>query len=290
MKKALLKDSIKQISKTSKRFISILLMAFMGVGFFAGVRATSPDMAVTLDTYLDNKNMYDINLISTLGLTDDDINEIIQLDNIEKAIGIYSEDVFVKFEDAENVVKFITYDDKINNLEIIEGNLPQNSDECVIEYNMNVGKGIKVGDKLEIIENLEEDEEPSFINTQLKVVGIIKSPLYMSRDRGTTTLGSGKVNYFIYGSKDNINSEIYTEIGIAVNNTKQFNTLSEEYENNVENVKDNLELIKEKREKLRYDQVILEANTKLNDAQKEFDDEKRNAEQKIADAEKEIGR
>lgn len=288
MKKALLKDSIKQISKTSKRFISILLMAFMGVGFFAGVRATSPDMAVTLDTYLDNKNMYDINLISTLGLTDDDINEIIQLDNIEKAIGIYSEDVFVKFEDAENVVKFITYDDKINNLEIIEGNLPQNSDECVIEYNMNVGKGIKVGDKLEIIENLEEDEEPSFINTQLKVVGIIKSPLYMSRDRGTTTLGSGKVNYFIYGSKDNINSEIYAEIGIAVNNTKQFNTLSEEYENNVENVKDNLELIKEKREKLRYDQVILEANTKLNDAQKEFDDEKRNAEQKIADAEKEI--
>ena len=140
MKRALLKDSLKQIVKTNKRFISILLMAFMGVGFFAGVRATSPDMKQTLDKYLDNKNMYDINLVSTLGLTEDDINEISQIDGTEKVIGIYSEDVFVKFEDEETVVKCISYEDEINNLQILEGNLPQNIDECVVEYNMNIGK------------------------------------------------------------------------------------------------------------------------------------------------------
>ena len=198
MKRALLKDSLKQIVKTNKRFISILLMAFMGVGFFAGVRATSPDMKQTLDKYLDNKNMYDINLVSTLGLTEDDINEISQIDGTEKVIGIYSEDVFVKFEDEETVVKCISYEDEINNLQILEGNLPQNIDECVVEYNMNIGKGVKIGDYIEIRENLEDDEEPSFINTKLKVVGIVRSPIYMSRDRGTTTLGSGKVSYFIY--------------------------------------------------------------------------------------------
>ena len=89
MKKALLKDSLKQIAKTNKRFISILLMAFMGVGFFAGVRSASPDMKATIDTYYDNKNMYDISLVSTLGLTDEDIKVISELDGIDKAIGIY---------------------------------------------------------------------------------------------------------------------------------------------------------------------------------------------------------
>lgn len=288
MKKALLKDSLKQIVKTNKRFISILLMAFMGVGFFAGVRATSPDMRDTLDTYLDSKNMYDISLVSTLGLTDDDVSEISKLDGIDKVIGIYGEDVFVKFEDEEVVVKNITYNSEINNLEVVEGNLPQNADECVIEYNMNVGKEINVGDYIEITEELEEDEDPTFINNKLKVVGIVKSPIYMSRDRGTTTLGSGKVNYFIYGSKENVNSEIYTEIAITSCNSKEVNTLEEEYKELVENTKNNLETIKEDRQKARYDEVIDEATTKLEEAQKEFDEEKSNAEKKIADAEKEI--
>lgn len=288
MKKALLKDSLKQIVKTNKRFISILLMAFMGVGFFAGVRATSPDMKETLDRYLDNKNMYDINLVSTLGLTEDDLDAISKIDGIDKVIGTYSEDVFVKFEDEETVVKCIAYENEINNLEILEGTLPQNVDECVVEYNMNVGKEVKIGDYIEIRENLEDDEDSSFINTKLKVVGIVKSPIYISRDRGTTTLGSGKISYFIYGNKNNVNSDIYTEIDIAVSGSKDVNTLTEDYDKLIENIENKLKEIKPDREKIRSDEIILEANTKLNDAQKEFDEEKANAEKKIADAEKEI--
>ena len=76
MKKSLLKNNIKEISKTRRRFISILIMAFLGVGFYAGLNATSPDMLESLDSYADNSNMYDIQVISTLGLTDDDINAI----------------------------------------------------------------------------------------------------------------------------------------------------------------------------------------------------------------------
>lgn len=289
MKKALIKDSLKQIVKTNKRFISILLMAFMGVGFFAGVRATSPDMRETLDVYLDSKNMYDISIVSTLGLTDDDINAISNLSKENtKVIGIYSEDVFIKFEDEEVVVKNITYNNEINNLEIIEGSIPQNADECVIEYNMNIGKNVNLGDYIEIEENLEEDEDATFKNTKLKVVGIAKSPLYMSRDRGTTILGDGKVDYFIYGNKDNVDSEIYTEIDISMSNTQKLNTLTEDYKNLVENKKTDLDTIKEERQKSRYNEVITEATTKLDDAQKEFDEEKLDAEKKIADGEKEI--
>ena len=288
MKKALLKDSLKQIAKTNKRFISILLMAFMGVGFFAGVRSASPDMKATIDTYYDNKNMYDISLVSTLGLTDEDIKVISELDGIDKAIGIYSEDVFVKFEDEETVVKYITYENEINNLEIIEGNLPQNENECTVEYNMNIGKNVNVGDYIEITENLQDDETANLKNNKLKVVGIVKSPIYISRDRGTTNLGNGKLNYYMYGNKNNIDSEVYTEIDITVKGAKELNTKSDEYNELIENVKENLESIKSEREKIRYDELILEANTKLDDAQNEFNKEKSEAEEKIRDAEKEI--
>ena len=236
MKKALLKDSIKQIKKTNKRFISILLMAFLGVGFFAGVRATSPDMKKTIDTFLDKNNVYDINIVSTLGLTDDDIEAISKVDGVAEVYGIYSEDVFTMINEEEVVVKAYALEDNINKVEIIEGNLPQNPDECVIESTM---QSAKIGDYIDIKENLEEDEDPSFKNTKLKIVWIVKSPLYISRDRGTTSLGSGKISYYIYVSKENISSDIYTGIDIIAKDSKKFPDISYEYDNLISNVTKN---------------------------------------------------
>lgn len=288
MKKALLKDSLIQIKKTSKRFISMLLMAFMGVGFFAGVRATSPDMKKTMDIYLDSQKVYDIKIVSTLGLTDEDISAISNISNIEKVYGIYTEDVFTIFSDVENVVKIIEYNENINTPELVEGNIPKKADECVIDKNMQLAQNVKIGDYIEIKENLDEDEETTFINTKLKVVGVVKSPLYLSRDRGTTTLGSGKVSYFIYVSNENIDSDIYTEIDVIAKNTKEMNYISEEYDDYVESIKNEIEEIKSIREKARYDELVLEANNKLNDAQKEFDEKKADGEKEIKDAEKKV--
>lgn len=288
MKKSLLKDSFKEILKTYKRFISILLMAFLGVGFFAGVRATSPDMNLTIDKLLDNKNVYDINVVSTLGLTNDDIDEISKLQGVEQVKGLYSEDVFISFSDEESVVKIYGLDNEINIPGLLEGKLPENIDECVIEEYMKNSENISIGDYIEIRENLSEDEESSFINTKLKVVGTVKSPLYISRDRGTTTLGSGKISYYLYVNKDNIVSDIYTEIDISVTGTKKLLALSDEYDSLISKVKDNLENIKENRQEARYNELINEANQKLNDAQNEFDTQKVDAEKKIQDAEKEI--
>lgn len=288
MKKVLLKDSVKQIIKTHKRFISILLMAFLGVGFFAGVRATSPDMKKTIDSYFDSTNMYDITIISTLGLTDDDISEISKIDGVDKVYGIYSEDVFVSLKDEESIVKLYAYNEEVNSLEIVDGKFPEKADECVIEASMRDSKEISIGDYVEIKEDLGEDEETSFKHTKLKVVGIVKSPLYISRDRGTTTLGSGKINYYMYVNKDNIVSDIYTEADVLVKNSKELDTISDEYDELINKTIQNIESIKEERQEARYNELVNEANQKLDDAQKEFDTEKQDAEKKIADAEKEI--
>lgn len=288
MKKALLKDSLIQIKKTNKRFISILLMAFMGVGFFAGVRATSPDMKETMDRYLDKLNVFDIKIVSTLGLTEEDIDAISKIENVDNVIGLYSKDVFMEFSNIEQVVKVIEYNEASNIPELVEGNFPVAEDECIIDNNMKLAQNIKIGDYIEIREDLKEDEESNFKNTKLKVVGVIKSPLYISRDRGTTTLGSGKVAYFIYTNKSNITSDVYTEIDIIAKNAKEMNYISDEYDDYIESIENKIEKIKDKRQNARYEELMNEANEKLEDAEQEFTEKKADGEQEIQDAEKKL--
>ena len=132
MKKALLKDSLKEIKNTYKRFISILLMAFLGVGFFAGLRASSPDMVDTIDKYYDNQNVYDIQVISTLGLTDEDIDALSKVDNVENVYGSYEVDGKIETENSEIVAKVIELAN-VNTPMLLEGEMPQNVNECLVE-------------------------------------------------------------------------------------------------------------------------------------------------------------
>ena len=295
MKKALIKDSFKEIKKTYKRFLSILVMAFLGVGFFAGLRATPSDMALTLDNYADDTNLFDIEIISTLGLTDDDAEEIKKIEGIENVYPSYEEDVYMKIEDNESVIKVIEYNEEYNRITLLEGNFPKEIDECVIDSYMQRESGIQIGDYIEIREDLEIDEddeenseESTFSKTKLKVTGIVTSPLYMSAERDISTLGNGKVDYFIYVPKSNITSDVYTSIYVSVANTKEEHALSLEYKEKVNKVINSLEEIKEERQDIRYQSLIDEANEKLDDAEKELEEEKTKAEKEIKDAEKDL--
>lgn len=153
---------------------------------------------------------------------------------------------------------------------------------------MNSAENINIGDYIEIKENLSEDEEKSFYNDKLKVVGIIKSPLYISRDRGTTTLGSGKIAYYMYVDKSNINSDIYTEIDITVKDAKSLSSLNDNYKNKIKDFENELEDIKEERQNARHQELIDEATNKLNESQTEFENSKKEAEDKIKEAKKKI--
>ena len=298
MKKALRKDTLIEIKKTFKRFLSILVMALLGVGFFAGLRATPSDMSMTLDKYADDTNLFDIQVISTLGLTDDDVNRIKELEYVEEVYPVYDEDTFVKINDEENerIIKVLELTDEINKVKLQEGNLPKDNTECLIDSFM-AGSGVKVGDYLTIKEDIddsetdledEDKEEPTYKCSKVKVVGIVTSPLYMSIERGTTTLGNGKIEFFVYVPKSNIDSDVYSSIYVKVENTNELDGLSKEYQEKVDCVISELEEIKEDREDFRYKELITEANEKLDDAEKELNEEKEKAEKEIADAEKKI--
>ena len=288
VKRALLKDTFKEIVKSYKRFISILLMALLGVGFFAGLRASSPDMVDSIDTYYKNQNVYDIEIMSTLGLTNDDINALSNIENVENVYGTYSRDGTIKTSDKEIVSKILCVDD-VNKPVLVEGSMPENVDECVVEQKFLKDTGKSIGDTIEIEPEKTEGEEEEFLkNKSLKIVGVVQSPLYISRERGSTKLGTGVINYYIYINKENVNSEIYTEIYITLENTEKYQTASNKYEDYVEETKNKIEEIKEERENARYQELIDEANQEIAKAEEEFNTEKQNGETQIQDAENKI--
>ena len=195
MKKALVKDSIKEIKNTFKRFISILLMAFLGVGFFAGIRATSPDMVDTIDKYYKDQNVYDIQVVSTLGLTQTDADELSKVQGVKEVYSTYEVDGKIDVENEEVVTKIITLED-VNKPILIEGKMPENVNECVVEKSFLTTNKKNIGDTIQVqIEEITKTtgEKISYLKeSELKIVGTVQSPVYISRDKGTSKLGTGQ--------------------------------------------------------------------------------------------------
>ena len=294
IKKALLKDTFKEIKKSYKRFISILLMALLGVGFFAGLRASSPDMVDSIDTYYKNQNVYDLEVMSTLGLTDSDIEALANIENVENVYGTYSRDGLIKTNDKEIVSKILCVDD-VNKPILIEGSMPENIDECVVEESFLEGTDKNIGDyidiepeKTESTSATDEGETEYLKNKTLKIVGVVESPLYISRERGSTKLGTGVIDYYIYVNRENVNSEVYTEIYITLENRDKYQTGSNKYEDYVEETKNKIEEIKAERENARYQELIDEANAEIAKAEEEFNTEKQNGEAELQEAENKI--
>ena len=250
MVKVHFKNSIKSIIKSRRRFLSILIMAFLGVGFFSGLKACGPDMKEMLDNYVDNNKMYDIKIQSTLGLTEDDLKIVRKIDNVLKVFPSKEKDSLVKINNKQEVAQLIPYDD-VNIPHVVEGRLPKNNNECVIDklYNKSLlGKYITIDNK------------------KLKIVGYVESPLYMSTDRGTSLLGNGTVALFIYVNKDFLESDYYTSFNILVKDAKQEVTSSKKYNKLVDNVIEDINKIKKTQEEKRYESIIDEANNKIKEA------------------------
>lgn len=291
IKKSLLKNNLKSIYKTRRRFISILVMAFLGVGFFAGLVATSPDMLDSLDKYADSSNLYDINIISTLGLTDDDITALQALDGVENAYGIQTKDSISKIDDKESICKVIEYNENVNTPVIVAGRNIENENECLIDPAIvRTGEGSEryIGKKI-VLENndLDSDDKPIFTKKEFEIVGIAETPIYISSERGNTNIGNGTVSFYIF-TKDVINMDYYTGVYVTAKDAKETVTNSDEYLSIINSVTSEIEAIKETRENARYQFLVDEATAKVNDAQKEFDDKKQDVEAELQDAENQI--
>ena len=288
----MLKDSVKEIKNTYKRFISILLMAFLGVGFFAGMRAASPDMVDTINQYYKDTQVYDVQILSTLGLTNQDIKEITKIENVENVIGTYEIDGKLEIENKEVIAKIMCIEE-MNQPILLQGELPKNQEECVVEESFLKRNHKEIGDTIEIkvekMKNTEGEEEQYLNQNKLKIVGTVKSPVYIARDRGTSNLGSGKIDYYMYITRENIKAnEIYTNLYIKIKDAEKYTTSSHQYNKCIEEVKEKIENIKEERQQARHNELVSKATEKVEKSEEEFNTEKKNAEEKLEEARRKI--
>ncbi len=292
MKTALLKDTFKEITHNYKRFISMLLIVLLGVGFFAGIKAASPDMKETLDQYFDSQNVMDIQVISTLGLTKTDLEELQKVEGVEQVEGSYSADAMVNIGEEEVVVKLESLPENINQVKIVEGRLPQNNTECVVEENFLLGTNHQIGDQIQIeVEDITNDEgetQKLLKEEKVTIVGTIQSPLYIYIERGSTKLGSGKIDYYLYLPRENFDTDLSSVAYITVEGAKDLKTYQNNYEDRIQEIEDKIDAISEERRQARYDEIYNEANSKIEDAQKELEDQTKKAQDEIESAEQEL--
>ena len=266
LKKSLFKNNFKSINRTKRRFFSILIMAFLGVGFFSGLVATSPDMLDSLDRYADSSNLYDINILSTLGLTDDDIISIQGVEGVDKVYGTQSKDSLVKIDDQESICKVIEFNENINSPVVIAGRNIENENECLLDPAIvRTGEGAEsfIGKKIFLKnEDMDSEDNPIFTVKEFEIVGIAETPVYISSERGNTTLGNGTVSFYIFTQDNVINMDYYTGLYVTVKGAKATVTNSDEYLKLVNSVIAKIENIKETHENARYQSLVDDATKK----------------------------
>lgn len=287
MKSAMKKDFWREIKHTKSRFFSIMILVALSVAFLSGLKATAPDMKQTGDNYLDSLHLADIQVLSTLGLTEDDIDALRAQDGIENAEGEYVIDAFADSGSAEAVVKVLSLSEAgINDVLLCEGRMPARADECVVEENMLELLDISIGDTITLEPDSKLDD--ALAGEEYTVVGTIRSPVYIAVERGTSTIGSGTVKAYLYLPREAFTLDYYTAAYARVSGAAEMTAFYDEYDDYIDSVIDALEPFGDERAALRHDSLVAEATEKLDDAQRELDDAKAEADEELGKAEREL--
>ena len=283
--KALHKDFWMEIRKSKARFISIFLIVALGVAFFSGIQASSPDMRYSGDAYYEAAKLMDLKIQGTLGLTQRDVKAVSDIDGVELAEGSYSTDVMSGEDDARKVLHLESISSNFNLLTADEGRIPEKSGEIFLDKPFAKNRGYKIGDTISVS---EDGDSELLKKTTYTVVGIGSSPLYISFNRGNTTLGSGEVSGFGYILPEDFEQEAFTQIYIMVHESGDVISYTDAYDNLIRKIQKRVEGIEKEQCSLRYDEIVAEANEKLDDARKELEDGKKESEEKLGDAKKKL--
>lgn len=278
------KDFFMEIRKSWGRFISIFLIVALGVAFYAGIRASEPSMRISGDAYFDKEHLMDIKVMGTMGLTEEDVEAIEDVDGIELAEGTYSMDALCNTGDTEQVVHVMAMQEHFNDVQVSEGRLPEKEGECLMDEEFALASGYGVGDTITLSSGDEEPLEDSLTTDVFEVVGIGNSPLYISFGRGSSTIGNGEVSGFIAVDPDSFCMDVYSEICVRVTDAEQEIAYTDGYTSLTDAAVDALEKIEDERCQARRQEIVDEAEGELADAQATVDEES----QTLADARSEL--
>lgn len=294
--KALWKDFFREILKSLNRFISILAIIFIGVAFFAGVKATAPDMKHSMDLYYDEYNLMDIRVLSTLGLTPEDIRAISRSDGVLEVQSGYFTDVVTTIDATEYVVKVhsipterMSQIDNINRFKITAGRYPQRAGECLIEDSLNLDVGLEIGEKFRVSSGKAEAiTEKTLAADEFIIVGKAITPYYLSYEKGTSELGRGKIDFFMMILEEDFSLPVYTEALVTVKGAKALNSYNKDYEKLVTKAVTPLENLGTDRSVIRLAEIKDIALRELAAATEQFNAEKEKFDQEIKKGEEDL--
>lgn len=290
-KEALYKDIFRNIKLTVGRFMSIMLIVAIGIAFFSGLKIAPLVMKKTADKYYKDYNLRDIQIISSLGLTDEDLKEIKKINNVEQAEGSYFFDVLLNKDGKEIVVRLHSFsnENQIDGVRLIKGRLPKKANECVVEIDVKKELLYPLGSKIHIdTKGKNNDLNDKIDNKKFKVVGAVQTPNYLSEEKGNSNLGYGKIDSYVYIPDENFKLDQYTDILVKVEGSDKLNSYSDNYFKLVDNVRKDIENISEKRENIRYNQILNSIDKKFVEVEKEFKNEKNLALNKLENLELEL--
>lgn len=287
-KTALRKEFWMSIRKSPGRFLSIFLIVALGVSFFSGIRASEPDMRVSGDRYYDETNLMDLKVQGSLGLTDDDVKALSEVEGIRSAEGGYSVDAFCKVDENEKVLHIASSYETVNQTTLSEGRMPEGDSECVLDEDFMEANGYEIGDTLELSSGTEDPLTDSLKKEELTIVGAGSSPEYISIERGSSLIGNGEVSAFAVVAPEAFALDVYTEIYLLVDGAEAKTCYTDGYDDLVAEVKKRVEDIADVECVRRTEEIKSKALQEIADSQSELDDAKKEADEELAKAEQEL--
>lgn len=281
------------IKGSFSRFLAIFLITTLGVGFLVGLLCTSPDIRNSVDDYYDERNLFDLDIKGSMGLTEEDVKAVTARSEVTSATAVYQTDVLADNPDGQSQVARLhagTYDENadtmVNSPELLEGRFPEKAGECVLLKTPSFSGSFAVGDTIKL--QPEEDDEELFAETSLKIVGIASSPLYTALENVTSSVGNGIVSLFLLVDTQELDTDIYTDIYVTLDGAKTLYAFGSDYEVLADTASDSLKSFGKERAAIRDQEIRDEAERELIDAEAEYEEKKADTEAELADARKEL--
>lgn len=290
-KNAYRKNISREIKSTRSRFFSIFGIVMLGVAMLTGLISVAPDMRAAGNRYFRGNALCDLRIISTLGLTQEDVNAIASTEGVEHTMAVKTVECEVRSEAGDTLVMraqslpddiSAENESYLNRLDLKEGRLPENDGECVVQ-GIGFISGIAIGDSVTVAEGTDGLAQSSY-----KVVGIVQSPMNFSIDRETSSVGDGNLDFIAYMRGSEFTEDYYGVCYLTVSGAAALDTYGEEYDALVQTVSDRLDELGDTRAPLRRVKIVEEAQATLDDAKQEYEDKKQQADTELADAEKKL--
>ena len=288
------KSTFREIKTSLARYLAIFAIVALGVGFFSGLKDCKESMVSTARRYLDTTNFYDYQILSSYGADDDSVELAKAWQDVSGAEGSIQIDVIARSGSGDSsALKAISLPEKLNTLNVTEGRLPQNENECVVDAYSITDEGFHVGDHIEITDENDKDKLKDFKVKDFEIVGLVNTPIYLDYQRGSTDIGNGSLDTFFFIDKDAFDVDYYTNLYVTLEGDEP--SLTDEHEDMLKEEEDNMEALAEAVTDGRRESARKEAQEELDEKKQEYEDnlakyekEKRDAEKKLDDAEKQI--